>query len=48
MCMCAFMYLFKNYVVKDWVGFAEVNGMPLRVGRFEPGATKAGGVGFAS
>ncbi|MEM5789371.1 MAG: DUF935 domain-containing protein, partial [Syntrophobacteraceae bacterium] len=39
--VCAWMYLFKNYAVKDWVGFAEVYGMPLRVGKYEPGATKA-------
>jgi phage gp29-like protein len=35
------MYLFKNYAVKDWVAFAEVFGMPLRIGKYEPGATKA-------
>ena len=41
MCVCAWMYLFKNYAVKDWVAFAEVFGMPLRIGKYEPGATKA-------
>ncbi|HVN63067.1 MAG TPA: DUF935 family protein, partial [Candidatus Binataceae bacterium] len=25
-------YLFKNYVLKDWVGFTEVFGQPLRLG----------------
>jgi len=35
------MYLFKNYAVKDRVAFAEVFGMPLRIGKYEPGATKA-------
>jgi phage gp29-like protein len=23
------MYLFKNYAVKDWMGFTQVYGMPL-------------------
>ncbi len=36
--VCAWMYLFKNYAIKDWVAFAEVFGMPLRVGKYEPGA----------
>jgi phage gp29-like protein len=34
-------YLFKNYVLKDWLGFAEVFGQPLRVGKYGPGATEA-------
>ena len=34
-------YLFKNYVLKDWVTFAEVFGQPLRVGKYGPGATEA-------
>jgi phage gp29-like protein len=38
--VCAWMYLFKNYGVKDWAAFAEVFGMPLRLGKYEPGATK--------
>ncbi|MCE5333196.1 MAG: DUF935 domain-containing protein [Desulfobacteraceae bacterium] len=38
--VCAWMYLFKNYAVKDWVAFAEIYGMPLRVGKYEPGASK--------
>lgn len=33
-------YLFKNYVLKDWVTFAEVFGQPLRVGKYGPGATE--------
>jgi len=41
MCVCAWMYLFKNYAVKDRVAFAEVFGMPLGIGKYEPGATKA-------
>jgi len=38
--VCAWMYLFKNYGVKDWVAFAEVFGMPLRLGKYDPGATR--------
>ncbi len=34
-------YLFKNYVLKDWVTFAEVFGQPLRLGKYGPGATDA-------
>jgi len=34
-------YLFKNYVLKDWVTFAEVFGQPLRVGKYGAGATEA-------
>ena len=34
-------YLFKNYVLKDWVTFAEVYGQPLRVGKYGAGATEA-------
>ena len=36
--VCSWMYLFKNYSLKDWVAFAEVFGMPLRIGKYEPGA----------
>lgn len=35
----AWAWMFKNYTVKDWVAFAEVYGMPLRVGKYGPGAT---------
>lgn len=38
--ICAWMYLFKNYDIKDWVAFAEVYGMPLRLGKYDPGASK--------
>lgn len=37
---CAWMYLFKNYSVKDWVSFAEVYGIPMRVGTYEPSASQ--------
>jgi len=38
--VCAWMYLFKNYSIKDWVAFCEVFGMPLRLGKYDPGASK--------
>ena len=34
-------YLCKSYGVTDWLAFAEVFGMPLRVGRYGPGATES-------
>lgn len=39
--VCAWMYLFKNYSMKDWIAFAEVFGMPLRLGKYDPGAGTA-------
>jgi len=33
-------YLFKNYILKDWVTFAEVFGQPLRIGKYGPGTTE--------
>ncbi len=33
-------YLFKNYILKDWVTFTEVFGQPLRVGKYHPGASE--------
>lgn len=33
-------YIFKNYVLKDWVTFAEVYGQPMRLGKYGPGATE--------
>ena len=38
--VCAWMYLFKNYTLKDWVAFCEVYGMPLRLGKYQPGASE--------
>lgn len=35
----AWPYLFQNMTIKDWVIFAEVYGMPLRVGKYGPSAT---------
>lgn len=34
---CCWWWLFKNFSVKDWVVFAEVCGMPLRVGTHPTG-----------
>lgn len=36
----SWMYLFKNYTIKDWVAFAEVYGMPLRLGKYNTGASE--------
>jgi phage gp29-like protein len=36
----SWIYLFKNYALKDWVGFCEVFGMPLRLGVYSPSAGK--------
>lgn len=38
---CAWMWLFKNFSVKDWIVFAEAYGQPIRVGKYRPGATAA-------
>lgn len=35
---CAYMYLFKNYGIKDWVIFNELFAVPMRVGKYKPGA----------
>lgn len=36
----AWMYLFTNYDLKDWVSFCEIYGMPLRLGKYQPGASE--------
>ena len=33
------MYLFKNFSIKDWITFAEAYGQPLRVGKYGAGAS---------
>ncbi len=38
--VAAWAWMCKNYTVKDWLAFAEVFGMPLRVGKYQPGASK--------
>jgi len=35
----AWAYLFKNFDLKDWLQFAEIYGMPLRIGKYHPNAT---------
>ena len=35
----ALAYLGKHFAMKDWLVFAEVFGMPVRVARYEPSAT---------
>jgi len=37
--VAAWAYMCKGYTVKDWLAFAEVFGMPLRVGRYDAGAS---------
>lgn len=34
------MYLFKNFAIKDWVTFAEAYGQPIRVGKYHAGASQ--------
>ena len=36
----SWMYLFKNYDIKDWVAFCEVFGMPLRLGKYSAAASE--------
>lgn len=35
----AWAYLFGNYGLKDWVGFLEIFGQPMRLGKYPAGAT---------
>ena len=35
------MYLFKNFALKDWAAFNEVFGMPLRLGKYDNTASPA-------
>ena len=37
--LCCFIYMCKGFALKDWMTFAEVYGMPLRLGKYEEGAT---------
>lgn len=37
----AALHMFKGYAVKDWMAFAEVFGMPIRIGKYQPGANEA-------
>lgn len=36
----AWMYLFKNYTLKDWISFCEIYGMPLRLGKYSQSASE--------
>lgn len=36
----AWAFLFGNYVLKDWVSFAEVFGQPIRLGKYPAGTAK--------
>ena len=38
--LVALAYMVKAYALTDWTAFAEVFGMPLRLGRYGPGATE--------
>ncbi|MDR3631724.1 MAG: DUF935 domain-containing protein [Desulfocapsaceae bacterium] len=38
--VAAWSYLCKNYTIKGWLAFAEVFGMPLRLGKYKSGALK--------
>jgi len=37
--VAAWAWMFKNYTLKDWMAFAEIFGMPLRVGKYQSGAS---------
>lgn len=38
--LAAFTWMCKAFALKDWVAFAELYGLPLRLGRYGPEATK--------
>ena len=38
--VCSWMYLFKNFNIKDWVAFAELYGQPLRLGKYDQAASE--------
>jgi len=38
--LCAVSYTCKAWTWRDWMSFADVFGMPLRVGKYGPGASK--------
>ncbi len=37
--VAAWMVMFKHFSIKEWLVFCEVYGMPLRLGRYDQGAT---------
>jgi len=38
--LSAWSFIFKNFMVKDLMAYAEVFGMPLRLGKYRPGETE--------
>lgn len=38
--LAAWAWMCKGYTIKDWLAFAEVFGMPLRLGKYAPGASE--------
>lgn len=38
--LAAVAYMCKAWTWKDWMGFADIFGLPMRVGRYGPGASK--------
>ncbi|WP_201746356.1 phage portal protein family protein [Veronia nyctiphanis] len=38
--LVAFSYVCKMYGLKDWLGFLEIYGIPLRLGKYGPGANE--------
>lgn len=38
--VAALSWMCKNYTIKDWLAYAEVFGMPLRTGKYQPGASQ--------
>lgn len=32
--ICAWMYIFKNYAIKDWATFLDLYGIPFRLGKY--------------
>jgi phage gp29-like protein len=38
--LVAWLYLFQSFTLKDWAIFAEAYGQPLRLGKFNPGASE--------
>ncbi|MUL08264.1 DUF935 family protein, partial [Aliivibrio fischeri] len=37
--LVAVMYMLKSFTVRDWWAFAEVFGIPVRVGKYGPNAS---------
>lgn len=37
---CAWMWLFKNFSIKDWVVFSEAYGQPIRIGKYDPASSE--------